>query len=1369
MASPVSPLTESHESLSSSETNENSVSFSSDIGSKVFMGQQPALKNWKMYGDTPQDDASSEALDAAAIKEDKSDVDGIDFNSRPTRGYSDRYFKSGRPVAPFWLQVSQSVAVFLTVAWFTYAAIYIMALPGSIKTIMSSPLTLGGILASVLAPIAMLWLCIATWQRRSDAHIYAKALREELRGLFYPTANQEEHISEDIRNLMKQATEMSASSRGAIKAIQRARTGLRSEIRDFAGISQKAEIHIDRLADALAKRAEELLSLTETIELQTENISTKAQRGVTAWENVSSEITELGDEISEIFQAGTAKLTVASDTTLAKVESIQSALTSSLDGIMDIGTTKLVDASAATLAKIDGVEDRLTQAIESIFSAGSSKLLSASDETTAQISAVETNLSTVVDSLAEKLAGLVMQVDGTQANLDGQVERLESISESLSSGTSRLETSLDGAGKISDAVENVMGVMTASLGRVEETAESLFARTETIEQKLDERAEVLNASAERLLSSTETIQTVGDLATNKLSEALSMAISGADTISSTVRRAKDMMDKSVMEASDQIIATSKLADEKLEALMSEARTNRDYLTTLIAEIESKQALFSNSAKDIDSSSGKIIDAADKATTALTAAMNNMIAKTTEPMNLITATVESLDAKAHELDDKLSVRVVEMGQQTGKLKSLVDDISTNLADELTNIAMTSEKVAGYSRTIGDGLTTQRDNLTAIVRELQTKTEIVSGLLEDQSSHMNSSLADAESKISYLGQTYFDRSDEVLNRANQIAERMSGFESHINETLLTITAKSATIGDTVDEQIRHFTRLNENISPEATHILLEAERIANRYDDLRQNYVATTETAAACLIEMGDKLDARLGKIGDETTQTSKVFLTATEGLASAMTSIRRASEEAHEKMNLIQTGVKGKIDDLQIVTDQVRVKFETLQDNLGGHISNLDSSVHKVVDHLEDASAKFDATSSLLDNKAASVTSKIISRLEEASVKFGETASLLDDNAAAVTSKIISRLDGASVKFGETASLLDDNAAAVTSKIISRLEEASTKFGTTTSLLDNKASAVASKILESTNQYIEEGHRMSLLGEQAAHKSSRMVGVIQEETARLVNSATESLGELQKSGDSLSVRAKEIEGYLLASINHARSYSSELKEQAGMVAGQSAEVVERIAEATLKLTARVTEVKQAGAGVASEIEASRVRLADESLKLGNVARKTVDAADEAALVFGKHSESLQRTVDDMIEQARKVREEQIRTERDSFLSSAKFVIESLYSLAIDVARHLEGDLDMRVLRAYQRGDVSAYAKHLVDIVPKIPAERSQRKFIEDGEFRTYVLRFIRQYEELLEQAQGNDYADLLSSVFSSSDVGKLYKMLCEFAGRNAKEH
>ncbi len=1178
----VSPKPESSAESVVSETKKEMSS--PEVSATVFMGTKPVLKNWKIYGDAPQD------------KDDT--VTELDLDAQPVRGFSDRNMISARPVAPFWLQIGQAVAVFVTVAWLTYAAIYIMALPNSIRSITSSPLTLGGILASVLAPIAMLWLCIATWQRRSDAHIYAQALREELRGLFFPSESQANLIGDDIRALMKQATEMSASSRAAIKSIQRARSGLRSEIRDFAGVSQKAEFHIDRLADALAKRAEELLSLTETIEAQSESIATKAQRGVGVWENVAAEITELGEEI---------------------------------DGIFTAGTNKLVGASDAALVNIGGVSDKIQSA---------------------------------------------------QVNLNEQADKLESVAQSISGGADRLEISLHGAERISGAVEGVLDVMTSSLDKVEQTAENLFSRTDSIEKKLEERADTLKLSADKLLSSTDALQDVGDLATHKLGEALSMAISGADTITSAVRRSKEMMDKTVSDATTQIEQTSKIADEKLAALMEEARTNRDRLATLIDEIERKQLALTQSAKDIDASRIQMSEAADKAVSGLEVATTQMSVRTAEPLQLIQSSIERLKDHTAELDDKLSVRVVEVEQETGKLKNMMDVLSVTLKTSLQDISHTTGQVSAQARIISEEVTGQRDTLNMIVSDLQDKTKIVSTLLGEQSKDLNVSLEDAESRISGLGQVFFDKSDALIEKVTFVSDKVTGYEHRLNDMMVSIDKKTGVVEQSVRKQIDDMSLLAKTIEPEATRIIAQAERLNSRYDDLKYSYISATDTATACLIDLGDKLESRIEKLGSETLDTSKVFLTVTEDLTSSMSEIKRVSEDAQDRMSQIQTGIKGRVDDLQLVADQVKIKVDVLQNDLGGYMKDLSGMVGRAVSDLEDAT---------------------------------------------------------------------------------------TKFGKTTSVLDEKTELVTSKILESTRLYAEEGHRMAMLGEQAAHKSSRIILTIQEESDKLVNAAKSSLLELQKSGDTLSVRTKEIEEYLRSSINHAKTYGDELRGQVSLIGSHSNEVVDQISAATSRLSIRAADVKQIGTNVAEDIEGSRQKLSDESVKLGNIAKKTIEAADEAAIVFTKHSAVLQKTIEDMVAQARQVREGQLRTERESFLTAAKFVIESLYSLAIDVARHLEGDLDVRVLRAYQKGDVAAYARHLVEFAPKIPVEKSQRKFIEDGEFRTYILRFIRQYEELLEQAHNNDYADLLSSVFSTSDIGKLYKILCEIAGRSSKEH
>ncbi|MAE50297.1 MAG: hypothetical protein CMH27_00655, partial [Micavibrio sp.] len=52
-------------------------------------------------------------------------------------------------------------------------------------------------------------------------------------------------------------------------------------------------------------------------------------------------------------------------------------------------------------------------------------------------------------------------------------------------------------------------------------------------------------------------------------------------------------------------------------------------------------------------------------------------------------------------------------------------------------------------------------------------------------------------------------------------------------------------------------------------------------------------------------------------------------------------------------------------------------------------------------------------------------------------------------------------------------------------------------------------------------------------------------------------------------------------------------------------------------------------------------------------------------------------------------------------------------------------------------------------------------------RTYVQRYIRQFEELYEQATANDHGALLTSTFASSEIGKLYQLLCAISARETK--
>ncbi|MFA7275996.1 MAG: hypothetical protein WC043_04270 [Pseudobdellovibrionaceae bacterium] len=1193
------------------DNTENKLEDTPPVATQIFIGKNPPLRNWKMGGEIPQDQLQAEEGAPSFTKESPADL-----IARRERTLGERRIATARPVSPMWLQVGQAVAVFLTVAWISYASIYILALPGGVKSIISSPLTLGGILASVLAPVAMLWLCIATWQRRSDAHLYALALKDELRGLLFPTEEQSRLISDDLKMLMKQAAEMSASSRASIKAIQRARAGLRTEIRDFSGVSQKAEFHIDRLADELSKRAEELISLTETIEKQTDTISSKAQRGVSAWETVSAEISELTDEVDHIFTQGTSKLESASQTAAAKIQSL---------------------------------EDTMLKA---------------------------------ADTLSERIGQVAGAVDLSRTKLDDQALRLEQVSEDIANGAHQLESSLAGAEKVSSATQSVLNLMTESLRHVEETAEGMFERTENIGETIKDRTSALQETAEKFVESHEKLQASGDAATHKLGEALSMALSGAEAITSAVRRSKEMIDRSVQEASHHIEGTTRVAGESLGDLLKRSDSSQKAIAATVEAIAQQNSELAGVLHDLELTKTSVVKSVSGVTDTLQEGVMQMAAKFAEPVEHLENALEALEDKATQLDDRMAVRTAEIRQGADKLQTTAHTIEQSLEESISSFREAVESVSVHTRQIDEDVQHHRTELTALVGDLEGKTKSVEGFVTEKTRHLLASVSEVDSQIESLGDKISGQGEIMLEGIVAMAEHIKRHEEGFMTSLDKMTTHTDVSEGMLKANVAVITDLASSIVPSCDAMIAKADELSGRYDKLKNGYEMTTETVLSCLNQVGDNLDLRIEKLGAGTMDTSRLFLSVAEDLSGAMTDIRKVSEDAQERMTQIQSGVKGRIDDLQLVTDQVKVKVDVMQQDLGLYIAKLDTIVKHAVENLQSATDRFGDSATLLDSKAGEATAR-----------------LLDASAA----------------------------------------------------------------------YANEGSSLQKFGETAAVRTVEIISAVQEESAKLVQATRHSLGELQKSGDTIAVRAREVEEYMRASISNAKSYSDELKAQAMDVADQSAEAVEKISDATARLAANAQNVVSLGGVVSEGVDVARIKLSEESGRLALVAKKTIEAADEAGNIFARHTSNLYKAVEDMAEQAKKVRDSQLRMEREHFLTSAKFVIESLYSLSVDVARHLDDDMDTRVMKAYQRGDVAAFTRHLIELAPRIPAEKCQKKFIEDSEFRTYVLRFIRQFEELLEQSHANDYADLLSSVFSTSDIGKLYLMLCAIAGRNAKIH
>ena len=1141
---------------------------------RVYQGAKPALRNWRISSDPVNRNTAHDNIDH----------DDDDFlNARPQNQ------KHHNLETPFALKIAHGVGMFVTIAWLVYAGSYLLKIQGGIAAITANPFTLGGVVAGVLAPVALIWLALASWQRRSDATLYAEALRSELQRLLFPTQDQAHKINTDIQTLVAQAVEMSSSSRAAIKAISRARQGLRAEIRDFAGVSQKTEFHIDRLSETLNSRAEQLLNLTQKIEERTKNIQ---------------------------------------------------------DG-SDIGVARWTEATNAMLAKAQHTTEHVETVADKIASA-------------------HTSLSSQTNLLSE-VGGRIANESQNFANIISQnIERYENLT-----------------AQSKDSLVAVQSIATEQ----ERTLNELVTRNQTVHEKIAEQSKVLSGAVAELSQKTSELDAVGQNASHKLGEALSMALSGSDSINAAVRKTREQIERTVAESNQSSLQYISAAEQKVESMVEAAAAQFARLEAMLASFEKREADLRTIMERLAEQNQNLVSATDLSVAKLDQAsekLNNTTAnlkqKITEPLSAIDQAGTILVARAHDVQKQLSDRVVDIEAAANNALQKAGDISVRMKDETQTIASLTGQLLAHTKGLEQSIEIHNNKFESFVDKAAQSMESVSLRVKDHNATLDDAVFKTKTNLQQIDEMFVKASDQSVAKSRAAVDEMRVMEQSVLEQLLALAAQSAQTQITL-QNMELTLRDTANVSmPILDEAVGKADIAQSRLATLRDDYDLTASTILNRLSSVNTVFDEKLVSLNDKAQNVARNLSNLTHDLTETVDRIEGAANKADNSLNELQMGLKGQADHMHLLTDQARLKVESMQKMFGQNTNEI----------------------TILAGKA-----------------------------------------------------------------LSEIEAVTEKYIATTTVIAERAEQSNEKISNLAQRYQDEASRIVSLSESQAHKSVELLSNIKTHSVALSDQSKQALVDLARANDSIAVRVREVDEYMKAALKNTQNYNDDLRAQAQLVARVSGETVDSMADQISRLSLKADEARDIGNRLNTALDHSRAKLVDETERLNVVARKAVDTADDAASAFARQSVTLYKAVQDVATYAERVKETQLRVGRDAFLASAKFVIESLHSLAVDVARHLESDIDDRIWKQYQKGDMASFTKRLMELSGSIDLPKAQQKFVDDGEFRNYVQRFIRGFEELFEQAQANDHGDLLSSIFSTSQIGRVYALLCDISGRNSK--
>jgi hypothetical protein len=130
-----------------------------------------------------------------------------------------------------------------------------------------------------------------------------------------------------------------------------------------------------------------------------------------------------------------------------------------------------------------------------------------------------------------------------------------------------------------------------------------------------------------------------------------------------------------------------------------------------------------------------------------------------------------------------------------------------------------------------------------------------------------------------------------------------------------------------------------------------------------------------------------------------------------------------------------------------------------------------------------------------------------------------------------------------------------------------------------------------------------------------------------------------------------------------------------------------------------------------------------------AETAVGHAGRATEAFRNQAETLKKSSELALAQINAIEDKKAESRRDAFLRSATYVVDKLNSLTIDLNRVLDADIPRSVWKAFYDGDKTAFTRRLLGSPAIKELAEIKRKFEMDTDFRSYVSRYINEFEAL----------------------------------------
>ncbi|GEM_PF-951943 len=792
-------------------------------------------------------------------------------------------------------------------------------------------------------------------------------------------------------------------------------------------------------------------------------------------------------------------------------------------------------------------------------------------------------------------------------------------------------------------------------------------------------------------------------------EASSQATARAEALEAGLRKATEAL----QQAMDRLDGRSAVALDTL----TRAGTGFDEITSqAIRRAEELQTRLKGQGETLDASGARaeshaqeVCQLVARQVDVLESAVSRSLERAVEAADRLRSQAAATEQAGDRAADRLDASAARLTDSLARLGQQGVDLGTLLGDKAAAIDLQLEhQRANFSQALEPLI----QHGSEIAAALEQRVRSVSGVLEGQQAMLANLAKGLEDHAGRAQVVLRDQSAGFEQVAAQLLDRVHGVESSLN-------ARVGEFSAATELALQRFD---------------EVGQMAEHYGDTMRQ---AAQSASADALKIGQDLRARREEVSGTVDAAMARIQAVNAALSLQIQAVDVAQKQMAEGSRALGLVLTEQADTYARGGEQAVEAAEAIRGRLQAEIDQMGGATRLIFRHAEGLAEMAERVNSVVDGIGGRIsqgTLDLTGAAETLRNELGHTDGLL-----AHLLDVVGRANDGLAKAGRE---LRRSSA----DIVAAADQAEASISGVGKALDQQVEAVGRGCGSA-------GDMLHALGQTLAAQAGEVDHVAQRALAQ-----AESAGEL------LARFAHEFEETSTRSSTQATAAGDSLRLGIRDLGTTADRVTMQLRAAGDTLRRQADDLGVLGGETGERLDGLFDSLREKVQEVARISDEVIGQGESVAAGFSRQIEELSHAVDaaEVLVQRLEKRADAVSVER--FLQEAAHIVERLQSLSVDIARVFPQGVDDKTWREFHSGDRSAFLRKVLRHLDRHQINAIRGRFEEDREFRDYVNHYLTEYEGLLTRVRNSERADVLTAVFSSAEVGKLYLVLARALGR-----